>query len=835
MANAAELAILIRAKDEASRVFKEVDRNAHNLQKSIGAGLKQAALIGAAGLAAGALAVANFVKAAAAEQVGVARLQASIKTLSQEQQRNAAGVEELVRQRERLAFSDDVIRDSLSILINQTGSYTEAVNRQRIAMDVARATGMELQLASRLVGKITDESTTAFKKYGISLRAGATEQEALAEIQRRFAGQSEAYAGTATAKWEIFNNALNNIKESLGGALLPVVTRVGTAVGDFFTRHQADIDKFSAVLAVELPRAFNAIEAGARRAFEVFAPMFAALDTKDAVFALGAVAAAFIAIAVAAGVAFIATNAALFGIPILIAAIVVAITLLVRHWDAAWGAMKATPAAILDWLKTHWADVLVFILAGPLGVIIKNWDAIFGAMPRPVQVAMNAIAGFVETMVNGVLAGVRKVAEAIDSFTGALAGVGGKVLGAFGLGGISGTNLAALLPGDVNFTNRMSAGRGAGGMGFAVDPVEIWKNAAAAVDGASVAAIGLEESLGGAGGGGAAGAVDEAAESLRQLAVLYGQWAAATGGTLPQFIARLEMMQRESELNAQLADAQMRASIEAEKATDANYGLRIALKELALEALNSGRTLNEVSRDAFAKLVDNLRQAFGGLFGRPTREQAELDLRLALLEEKRARMKIAGAAEEELERIDRKIERLRDEDTLLSRHADVLRAQLEVADQTLITEQHRDIAAQMFIAAMYEQSAQLATLTAMAGLEAIAREHLISAINNQANAYGSAVSAADPFDALQKAYINAVARGKNEPEPFPGYEHGTNYVRRTGLAVVHEGEEITSAADNRRDAGGARVFNNYGTISLPNVREPQDFARELDRYFRQGA
>jgi hypothetical protein len=89
------------------------------------------------------------------------------------------------------------------------------------------------------------------------------------------------------------------------------------------------------------------------------------------------------------------------------------------------------------------------------------------------------------------------------------------------------------------------------------------------------------------------------------------------------------------------------------------------------------------------------------------------------------------------------------------------------------------------------------------------------------------------FTAEQKRYINEVARQRGENLPFPGYRMGIGYVPRDGLAMLHRGEAVIPAKENRvsTESGG---FNNYGTIQvvLPNVREPQDFPKELDRYMR---
>jgi hypothetical protein len=84
-----EVAILVRAKDEASKTFAQVDKNAKGLQKTLGTGFKVAATAGVAGLAGLSYAVAGFVKQAAEEEVGIARLTTAIGTLDAAHRGNA--------------------------------------------------------------------------------------------------------------------------------------------------------------------------------------------------------------------------------------------------------------------------------------------------------------------------------------------------------------------------------------------------------------------------------------------------------------------------------------------------------------------------------------------------------------------------------------------------------------------------------------------------------------------------------------------------------------------------------------------------------------------------
>lgn len=276
----ADLQILLKAKNETSAAFSAVEKDATSLGSKMGSALKVGGLVAAAGIGAAGFALVSFVKMAADEQAGIERLKTSVASTGVAYETYAKQIDVAVRAGEKLAFQDDEVRDSLSLLTIQTGSVEEAMNRQKIAMDLARGTGMDLALASKLVGKVSDENTQVLKKYGIAIADGATETEALEEIQRRFAGQSETFAGTATAKWAIFNNQMDNVKESIGSALLPLVTQIGTALGDFLTAHQADIDAFSQMMAEKIPEGLDAI----KRGFEAIKPELTAVvqQFKDA-------------------------------------------------------------------------------------------------------------------------------------------------------------------------------------------------------------------------------------------------------------------------------------------------------------------------------------------------------------------------------------------------------------------------------------------------------------------------------------------------------------------------------------------------------------------------
>lgn len=192
---------------------------------SIG-GLAKAAAIGVAavGSAISGIAVIS-IKAALEEQAGMERLAQAVRTNGGDWDKLGSTIEGQITKWERLtAFSDGEMRDALSTLVALTGDATTAMDRLPIAMDFARGAQIDLSTASRLLGKVTDETTSVLARYGIRVEKGADATDVLLKVQQKFGGQSAAFAKTAAGQWKIFTDQVQNLAEDIGFALLPTFT-----------------------------------------------------------------------------------------------------------------------------------------------------------------------------------------------------------------------------------------------------------------------------------------------------------------------------------------------------------------------------------------------------------------------------------------------------------------------------------------------------------------------------------------------------------------------------------------------------------------------------------
>jgi hypothetical protein len=175
----------------------------------------------------------DAVGAAAEEQVGIDRLNQSLKNNVPGWDGNTAAIEDYIAKQEQLAFADDELRDSLNWLVTQTGDLTDAQNLQATAMDLARSKGIDLQTATKLVGKVDAENIGILKRYGITVDENATKEEALSAIRAAAGGQAEQYANSMQGSMDRVGNAFDNAKETIGGAIMTGIQPLLSGLANF--------------------------------------------------------------------------------------------------------------------------------------------------------------------------------------------------------------------------------------------------------------------------------------------------------------------------------------------------------------------------------------------------------------------------------------------------------------------------------------------------------------------------------------------------------------------------------------------------------------------------
>ena len=240
----------ISARDAASKNIKTVNKalgTLGNTASSIGADFKKVAF-GIIGVAAGVGAfTVSAIKGAAADEAATAKLTAALKARKLGTDSVLAAVERQIIAGQKLAFTDDEVRASIEASTRFTKNYSQATKIQNVAMELARATGMDLATATLQVGKaFQGNGSKLLKTLGINAKT-ISGQKALNAILAKTKGSAVAYADTLEGSFSVVSIQAGELKEQFGAAFLPAVTRLFKGLAPYMQR-------FSGVITAMTPK-----------------------------------------------------------------------------------------------------------------------------------------------------------------------------------------------------------------------------------------------------------------------------------------------------------------------------------------------------------------------------------------------------------------------------------------------------------------------------------------------------------------------------------------------------------------------------------------------------
>ena len=125
------------------------------------------------------------------------------------------------------AYEDDAIISVEAMLATFKLSKDEIKIATQATLDLAAATGQDLQSAAILMGKAMVGETGTLKRYGIMVDENKLKTQGwravIDEINTEFGGQALAQGETYTGMLERMKNQIGNLKETIGSAFLPVL------------------------------------------------------------------------------------------------------------------------------------------------------------------------------------------------------------------------------------------------------------------------------------------------------------------------------------------------------------------------------------------------------------------------------------------------------------------------------------------------------------------------------------------------------------------------------------------------------------------------------------
>jgi hypothetical protein len=197
-------------------------------------GKKAALAFAAAGAAFTAFAV-SAVKAAAQDQAAQQKLADTIKATTDATALQIAGIDRYITKTSIAAsVTDDEIRPALARLARSTGDVQESQDLLALALDLSAASGKSLEVTTNALAKANEGSNTALKKLGLGLDENylktASNDQIVKDLTATYGNFSENQAKTAEARFRSMSIAINESKEAIGAALLPVAERLATFV-----------------------------------------------------------------------------------------------------------------------------------------------------------------------------------------------------------------------------------------------------------------------------------------------------------------------------------------------------------------------------------------------------------------------------------------------------------------------------------------------------------------------------------------------------------------------------------------------------------------------------
>jgi hypothetical protein len=230
---------------KAIKSFKQLetasDKVKFVLKAGAVAGAAAFAALGAAAFQAGQQ-LLGFARMAADDEKAQKQLALSIRASTKATDAQIASVEDYIDVTQRaVGVADDELRPAYARIIRSTRDFDKAQRLLNLALNVSAGTGKPLKAVTEALSKAYDGSNTALNRLGLGYDKAQLKAMSFNDIQKdlekRFSGSALANAETFEGTMARFRITVDELKESLGAALLPYLKRLaeyGIQIADAF-------------------------------------------------------------------------------------------------------------------------------------------------------------------------------------------------------------------------------------------------------------------------------------------------------------------------------------------------------------------------------------------------------------------------------------------------------------------------------------------------------------------------------------------------------------------------------------------------------------------------
>ena len=212
---------------KAERAFDEIGKAGTKVSTS----LKNAFI--PIGIALGGLAVAgaNFAMAAAEDEKSAALLARQLKVTTKATDAQVKATEDFILQMSLAnGVADDELRPSLSKLVRGTKDITKAQKLLALSLDISKGSGKSLSQVTDSISKALGGNMGALARLSPEVKDMVKQQKSLDEILqalgKTYKGSASTAANTFQGRMDRLKVAINETKESIGYALLPIFEKM---------------------------------------------------------------------------------------------------------------------------------------------------------------------------------------------------------------------------------------------------------------------------------------------------------------------------------------------------------------------------------------------------------------------------------------------------------------------------------------------------------------------------------------------------------------------------------------------------------------------------------
>jgi len=213
----------------------KADKGTKNFSSSVGKYSKaMAKSFAVAGAAAGAYAIklgVDGVKSAIEDEKSQAQLAKALQNTTKATDEQIAATEDYISATQiRYGISDVKLRSSLGKLVRATGDVTKAQKLNNLALDIAAATGKDVDSVATALSKAYNGNVGALKKLGVPLDENIIKtknfEAATDQLQKLFGGSALTNTKTLEGQLAILRETFGELQEGVGVKVIPVLKRL---------------------------------------------------------------------------------------------------------------------------------------------------------------------------------------------------------------------------------------------------------------------------------------------------------------------------------------------------------------------------------------------------------------------------------------------------------------------------------------------------------------------------------------------------------------------------------------------------------------------------------